>query len=481
MSKETDRLGKKLIGFYTGFGLMFIIVVICFLIVISRKESNQKSQNQIQLSQTHKSQEEVFTEHTQDQEHTNNNEKQTEHDYIANEQDETCEKESEEEKAQQRRVILELAESYALGYDYEKAIALLKEYEAYDKDQEIKVAIASYQAMMETLTPYGAYESPDEISHVFFHSLIADTSKAFDGDFMENGYNYWMTTVDEFKRMLEHMYENGYVLVSIHDVSHEVTAEDGTTKMMAGTIMLPSDKKPFVLSQDDTNYYEYMKTDGFASRLVIDKDGNPACEIHIDGEVMVGRDYDVVPIVEKFIEEHPDFSYRGARGIIGVTGYEGVMGYRTNKIGSDTYEQDKADAKAVADRLKEIGWEFASHSYGHGHMGKESADYVKRDSERWAKEVASIIGETDIYLYPYGEDIIEGVGKYTGAKYDTLYSEGFRYFCGVYAYPWLQIHPEYVRMSRRNLDGYTMHFYPERLKDLFDVATTIDVARPVFQ
>ena len=224
-----------------------------------------------------------------------------------------------------------------------------------------------------------------------------------------------------------------------------------------------------------------MRTDGFATRIVIDEDGYPACEIELDGKTVVDRDYDVVPILEKFIEEHPDFSYRGARGIIGVTGYEGVIGYRTNDPTSPTYEQDVKQAKEVAERLKEIGWEFASHSYGHGHMGQKSANYVKEDSERWAKECASIIGETDIYLYPYGEDIQEGIGDYKGEKYDILYNSGFRYYCGVYAHPWIQIKGKYVRMTRRNLDGYTMHFYPERLEDLFDVAKTIDPARPEFK
>ena len=36
-------------------------------------------------------------------------------------------------------------------------------------------------------------------------------------------------------------------------------------------------------------------------------------------------------------------------------------------------------------------------------------------------------------------------------------------------------------MTRRNLDGYTMNFYPERLTDLFNVETTMDDARPEFK
>lgn len=388
----------------------------------------------------------------------------------------------EEQKAEQRKTVVETANLQAQGYDYDAAIKTIKSYgDDYKEYDELKAAIKDYKKKKNKLVKYGAYDSIDQISHVFFHSLIADTSKAFDGDRMSNGYNYWMTTVDEFNRMMQQMYDDGYVLVSIHDVAKEEVQEDGTTKMVAGSIMLPPDKKPFVLSQDDVNFYEYMRKDGFAKRIVIDEDGYPACEIEKDGKITTARDYDVVPLLEKFIEEHPDFSYHGARGIIGVTGYEGVMGYRTNETDSDTYKDDVKQAKAVADRLKEIGWEFASHSYGHGHMGQESAGYVAKDSKHWDSAIASIVGKTDIYLFPYGEDIQEGVGKYSGEKYETLSSLGFQYFCGVYAYPWIQVNNDYVRMTRRNLDGYTMHFHPDRLKDLFDVESTIDDARPEFK
>lgn len=34
--------------------------------------------------------------------------------------------------------------------------------------------------------------------------------------------------------------------------------------------------------------------------------------------------------VEAFIQEHPDFSNNGARGILGLTGYNGILGYRTD-------------------------------------------------------------------------------------------------------------------------------------------------------
>ena len=77
-----------------------------------------------------------------------------------------------------------------------------------------------------------------------------DTSKAFDGDSREKGYNQVMTTKDEFMKILQSMYERGFVLVRLHDVAYEVTAEDGSRHFQEGDIMLPEGKKPFVMSQD---------------------------------------------------------------------------------------------------------------------------------------------------------------------------------------------------------------------------------------
>ena len=168
-----------------------------------------------------------------------------------------------------------------------------------------------------------------------------DTSKAFDGDSREKGYNQVMTTKDEFMKILQSMYERGFVLVRLHDVAYEVTAEDGSRHFREGDIMLPEGKKPFVMSQDDVCYYEYMDGDGFASRMIIGEDGKPTNEMKMDdGSVSVGS-YDLVPLLDDFIKEHPDFSYRGAKACIAFTGYNGILGYRTDSAyNTDEYKAE---------------------------------------------------------------------------------------------------------------------------------------------
>ncbi len=390
--------------------------------------------------------------------------------------------------------LLADAGSMAGGYDYLGAIELLKTCPDYESIAAITEKITEYTALDEKLV---AYADLDGITHIFFHSLIVDTDRAFDGDGDEKGYNLYMATVKEFKAILQQMYDRGYVLVSPYDIAYE--NENGT--FVYGSIRLPAGKKPFLLSQDDVNYYSYMigtgsgvnetpifadkNGDGFASRIVIGEDGFPTCEyMDANGNVTTG-DYDIVPILEKFIQEHPDFSYHGARAILGVTGYEGVFGYRTKPsyeaaLGKEAYQKEVENAKAVAQCLKDHGWILASHSYGHPAYGNLTAERVEIDSDKWEATCEYIIGETDILLYPHGSDI-SGVKEYdmSNGKFAALYADGYRYFFNVDSrIAWTQVGTNYFRGSRRNVDGYRMFHSPDKLSDLFDVSAVFDPARP---
>lgn len=376
--------------------------------------------------------------------------------------------------------LLSQAEALAAGYDYDGAIALLQSDSRYQAAPEALAAISDYEAAKGSLVRI----DPQEVTHVFFHSLIMDTSKAFDGDSKQAGYNQMMTTKDEFLKMMQSMYDRGYVLVRLHDLAYETTDENGNPKFVYGDIYLPEGKKAFVLSQDDVCYYEYMKGDGFATRMIIGEDGYPTCEMELeDGSVVTG-DYDLVPLLERFVQEHPGFSYKGARGILAFTGYNGILGYRTDESYQDTnpnYEADRAQAAKVAQALKDHGWELASHSWGHRNMGQISMEHFIADSDKWEKNVESLIGPTDIILFPFGSDI----GSWTpytddNERFNYLKSLGFRYFCNVDASKpyWMQLGPDHFRQGRRNLDGYRMFYYPDSLSDLFDVSSVFDPTRP---
>ncbi len=404
---------------------------------------------------------------------------------------------SQNEIQTQAEALIKEADFVAAGYDYTTAITMLESFEHYTQVPALSKKVAEYKDLDAKLV---SYPKMNQITHIFFHSLIVDTKRAFDGEYTDDGYNLYMTTIDEFKAMMQQMYDRGYVLVSPYDIAYEVTDETGT-HFTYGDIRLPEGKIPFLMSQDDVNYYGYMISngdgsgevpaqatangDGFACRLIIGEDGYPTCEYVDENGVLSTGDYDLVPVLEKFIQEHPDFSYHGARAILGVTGYEGVLGYRTKPayektMGTEAYQKELEDAKAVVKCLKDHGWILASHSYGHPAYGSISAERVEADTTKWENTCQPIIGDTDIILYPHGSDIA-GIEKYTfnNAKFKSLYDDGYRYFFNVDSHiHWCQLGANYFRGGRRNLDGYRLYHNPELLDDLFDVATVFDKNRP---
>lgn len=385
--------------------------------------------------------------------------------------------------------LLYRADRMAAGYDYDGAIALLQENDEFSGHADAAAAVSSYEAAKATLVE----QDISQIPHVFFHSIIMDTAKAFDGDSDSKGYNQVMTTKSELDKILNEMYRRGYVLVRLHDMAQEVTDENGNVRMAKGTILLPPGKKPFVMSQDDVCYYPYMEGDGFASRIVIGEDGMPTCEMVLDdGSTAVGN-YDLVPILEAFIQEHPDFSYKGARAVLAFTGYEGILGYRTAASYKDSnpdYEADRQKAVQVAQRLRECGWELASHSWGHRYLGQIDLDSFRTDTNKWEAEVESLIGPTDIILYPFGDDISDWHPySMDNERYAYLHEMGFRYFCNVDAsQTWVQLGDDYLRQGRLNLDGYRMWqdiaaaqeggSGKRRLDGLFRAEDVFDPARP---
>ena len=386
------------------------------------------------------------------------------------------------------------ANRMAAQYDYDGAIAFLKSQPGYDRNERLKNLTATYESAKASCTPYPV----DQITHVFFHSLVYDTSKAFDGDAKEGGYNQVMTTVKETDSILQQMYNRGYVMVSLHDM----VSFDEQGNMSTKEILLPPDKTPFVLSQDDVSYYHYMDGDGFPQKLVVTEDGRVKNSYREeDGSVSIG-DYDLVPIVDTFVEKHPDFSYHGHKGILALTGYEGVLGYRTDEV-YKTRQEDRVtdfqrvfleqnpdfdfdreveEARKVADAMKAEGWEFASHTWGHINPRTYSMEALERDSSRWRDWVEPIVGPTDVLIFAFGADIGDWQPYTMSNPYYAHYkSMGFRIFCNVDASArcWVQTGPDYIRQARRNLDGYRMYYSPDLISDLFDVKLAWDDTRPV--
>ena len=308
-----------------------------------------------------------------------------------------------------------------------------------------------------TTTPLVPWNGP--VEHLFFHTLIIRPDLAFaPHDRLAQGLRDYFVTVAEFRRILDQLYANGWTLVDIH-------------RVVAGTVRVPAGRRPLVLSEDDVNYYDYSRGRGVGWRLVVDASGAVMVERRDGGQPKVTDD-DLVPIVDAFVAAHPDFSADGAKGVIAVTGYEGLFGERVDETSAPDEADRVARAKAISDRLRATGWTIASHSFGHIDITRDSVAIVARDTQRWLALATPIVGPTDVYVYPFGAAPRPG-----SATARLLKDAGFTIQCSIDPVPRLIRADGITVMTRRHVDGIAFRDQARQLTPFFDVASVRDAAR----
>lgn len=376
-------------------------------------------------------------------------------------------------KAEKVKALILQADNSLPGYNYDKALAILETrkdlIDSKDPKDLITAKINEINSMKANLVRYHG-----DIQHIFFHSLIIYPELAFDNDASAQGYNSFMTTVTEFKRMLPLLEQKGYVLYPINEL---YTIDKDTGNMEPKDIYLPKGKKPLILSIDDVSYYDYMKHDGFANRLVIGKDKRVWTQVITpDGKTEVTRDGDVMPILDDYVAKHPDFSWHGTKGIIALTGYEGVLGYRITD-GLPQTDAWRKEVTKIADTLKAEGWLFACHSYTHNqHFTKYTTTLaqMKYDLDRWARNIEPYVGKTNIYISPFGYNFHRG-----NPAHEYIIQAGYNVFCSVGPSGRLKFLNNIMLMPRVDLDGYRFTHYPDQIEeDFFPVDQVIDASRP---
>ncbi|MCX4318989.1 MAG: hypothetical protein OSJ44_04435 [Lachnospiraceae bacterium] len=344
--------------------------------------------------------------------------------------EEKPEDKKEETLAHKFQDVINQAERLFLSYDYDGALDLIQGIEGFEDDRELKGKADFYQKEKESCEPVNI----QEVTHVFYHSLVVDPERAFanqERDPQAVGNNQWMTTISEFKKILQEMYDRGYVIVGIHDMVREREDEEGNILFEPGEIMLPKGKKAYVLSQDDLSYYHCY--DNY---------------LNINGNLNDDK--------RQWLIDNPDFDI----------------------------EKEREQAKKVADALKEEGWEFASHTWGHIKIGDVTLSRLIRDTQKWRENVEPLVGGTDVIVFAHGQDLGDW-GNYNeyDEKYQFLKGEGYHIFCNVDQGQY-RVHfgRDYLRQGRRDLDGYRIYRNAagkeDSVSDLFDAKEVIDSLRP---
>ncbi|GAB2988496.1 polysaccharide deacetylase family protein [Nocardioides montaniterrae] len=286
------------------------------------------------------------------------------------------------------------------------------------------------------------------VEGVFVHPLVLQPRLAFRGDALGRGFEDYFVTSHEFAQLLDQLWKHGWTLVDIHDVA-------------ARTVEVPRGRKPLVLIEDDVNYYRYFEGRGLARRLVLDRDGEVRAQLD-DGSL---TDQDVVPMVDAEVAAHPEFSAEGARGVLAVTAFEGLLGERD--AGTPT---GRAHLAPLVAALKADGWTFASHTYGHIDLTHTSPSAILADDARWHSIADPVLGKVDVLVYPFGS-------RPSDAMAAALARSDFPIQMDIDVRATLRHVGPATIISRRHVDGLAFDA-PGRQAPFYSVAAVRDPRRP---
>ncbi len=389
--------------------------------------------------------------------------------------------------------LLQMAEPMAAQFDYPGAIATLESFSgSIDDFPLISEKYAEYKLAQSQMI---AWNDPSQVLNLSFQLLVAETERTFNHPIYATLFNRNFITTGEFSKILQQLYDNGYILVNMDDFIEQRLADDGTTQYVAKTLYLPAGKKPLMITQTNVNYNIYLidsdgdrfadkEGGGFASRMVLDANGEITCEmVDSSGQTVTG-DFDLVPILNNFVKSHPDFSYRGAKATLALTGYNGLFGYRTtleskDYFGVDAYNKAVAGADEIANKLLSDGYKLACYTYANIGYGESGVAEIEADLNSWNQEVVPILGQLDTLVFAQNSDIESEKGAYGGNTVSILKNNGFTKYIGFCdnASPWTYINGDYLRQGRILVSGTNLAHKADMFSGIFDAASVLDTSR----
>jgi len=331
------------------------------------------------------------------------------------------------------------------------------------------------------------------MENIYTHCLIAFPEINFASEKTYRWCGDDCLTVSEFNAILNSLYEKGYIIVDANEFYNAETDSPRTV------LKLPKGKKPLLLTFDDVTYDSRKKDRGMVDRLMLDENG-AVCTYtkHADGTEVISYENEIFPIIDAFVRLHPDFTFHGARGTLFFTGFDGILGYRTQSepvdareaaLGLDRQKQIR-QAKQVIEAMRKEGWTFGSHSYNHGRMPTYSPERFRKDTDMWLEEVGAIVGETDLFCWPYGGHTAGSVNLRKNDEHKYLFEKGFTFFFGCGSKRYLANEPDDcgIFSDRKAITGEILYYYQMGYKTylseysyLFDPNSIWDPAREPYR
>lgn len=347
----------------------------------------------------------------------------------------------------------------------------LEEYRAFQEDNLVACNVAN------------------TFENIYTHCLIAFPEINFASERTYRWCGDDCLTVHEFKTILQALYEKDYIIVDAN------LFYDEANDTFASTLMLPAGKKPLLLTYDDVTYDSRKSGRGMVDKLILDENGRVCTYTkHADGKEVISSDNEIFPIIAAFCREHPDFTFRGAKGTLFFTGFDGICGYRSQSEPVDDAEsalrldrqKEVQSAKVVIEALRDEGFSFGSHSYNHHNMPKYASSSLRRDTTQWLEEVGAIVGETKLFCWPYGAHTQDNVSLRKNDDHKYLFNSGFKFFFGCGALRYLADEPDDcgIFSDRKAITGEALYYYEMGYKTyireysyLFDPNSVWDPAR----
>lgn len=305
------------------------------------------------------------------------------------------------------------------------------------------------------------------VEHLAFETLMSFPERALDEkNHLSQEYDSSKITPQEFDMILEQLYQNNFVLVDVESL-YSITPEGVSIKKL----YLPQNKKPIILSFDNVTYKSNYQNLGNIDKIIVDRNNNLASYTTKKSiQDRIQNDNEFMLILENFITEHPDFSFMNSRGIIFLTGENGILGYNTNSKNSSSRVESKRVLEVVQ-KLKKLGWKFGCNGYTFKEESTLSDIEFAKDISLWKKEIMDIVGNTPLFAYPYGTK------SDSQTKAQVLHDNGF---CVLFIIdtvsPSSITSDDSITFSRRFVCGETLRHNEKDFQHLFDCERVYDHA-----
>ena len=125
----------------------------------------------------------------------------------------------------------------------------------------------------------------------------------------------------------------------------------------------------------------------------------------------------------------------------------------------------------IAEALKDEGWQFASCTYGYLPDARScTLEEIQADTEKWLEQIAPLLGEVHMIVYPGGNYIY-------GTDDEAVYLKnlGFRIFFGIGSKPYYTYGDNYLYFDRAIISANTLMTYD--YSRILDAEAILDPAR----